>query len=722
MTASLAGYFNLQSLTDAGALAVGGRLYTYTQGTTTQKNAYTDVAGAVAHTYTSDGIGGQYIALNARGELPAPLYLTSGAYDICLKTSAGATVWTRRADPTDALRGDLAAGSGSSLVGYEAAFGTVDTTVQAQLRSLFVTNKTIGATGDGVTNDTLALELGLINCKGTAIGNVLYLGPGTYCFSETTPNFGLYVDSPITIIGAGPSKTILKNTSATGAGLKCDGSWVNVRDLTIDNNGSTGVAFTLGGQYSTAENIRIINQAGSNYACVIDGTTLGVLRNVNITRCTNCISIGATQPTNYVRMEQVTLGPSSGVALNCNLGAGIRVAGLTIEPIVELSTSHGRLINITNSSDIEIANLTFEDAATSTLADNEYIKVDSSTGVAFKKARISHSGSASRSIFGLYGTAPGSNNISIEDVTYIETDANMILVQSVGNIAGLSVKNVNTYSTSACSVVTNTAVVTGQVIENIVSSNAASTLTLNAISSLCANTTGDIAVTLQDRQTFVNCSGAITGTGANQAARINSFVAVAGYKSPACNESADRQALGVNHSNASQTDSIVQITSATAAGAGFKHIYAASNGVNVFNVLGNGNVQNTNNSYGAISDIKLKENITPAPSYWDKFKQYQFVNYNLIADAENTKQLGVIAQQAEKVSGGVVYETPDYELTEVVNDEGVLEMVRTPTGTTTKAVKYSVITLQAEVVLQEAMKRIEDLESKVNKKSTKSPV
>lgn len=100
MSASQSGDFNLQEFDNLGDPLSGGRLYTYTYGTTTHKNAYTDQAGTIPHTYTSDGIGGQYIALNARGELPAPLYLATGSYDIALKTSAGATVWTRRADPT----------------------------------------------------------------------------------------------------------------------------------------------------------------------------------------------------------------------------------------------------------------------------------------------------------------------------------------------------------------------------------------------------------------------------------------------------------------------------------------------------------------------------------------------------------------------------------------------------------------------------------------------
>lgn len=98
MSVSQAGMFSLQEFADAGAPLALGRLYTLAYGTTTQKTVYTDAAGTTPHTYTSDGAGGSYIALNARGELPAPLYLASGPYDIALKRADGSTVWTRRAD------------------------------------------------------------------------------------------------------------------------------------------------------------------------------------------------------------------------------------------------------------------------------------------------------------------------------------------------------------------------------------------------------------------------------------------------------------------------------------------------------------------------------------------------------------------------------------------------------------------------------------------------
>ena len=158
MSASQSGTFNVQEFSDLGAPLVGGRLYTYAYGTTTQKTAYTDHAGAVPHTYTSDGIGGQYIALNSRGELPAPLYLTGGSYDIALKTALGATVWTRRADPVWDIVNDLSTSSGASLVGYlPSGTGAVATTVQSKLREQYDAINDFGADNTGATNTTTAL-------------------------------------------------------------------------------------------------------------------------------------------------------------------------------------------------------------------------------------------------------------------------------------------------------------------------------------------------------------------------------------------------------------------------------------------------------------------------------------------------------------------------------------------------------------------------------------
>lgn len=116
-----------------------------------------------------------------------------------------------------------------------------------------------------------------------------------------------------------------------------------------------------------------------------------------------------------------------------------------------------------------------------------------------------------------------------------------------------------------------------------------------------------------------------------------------------------------------------------------------------FGVFTNGNTVNANNSYGAISDVKLKENIVDASSQWDDIKALQVRNYNFIEGQTHT-QIGVVAQEVETVSPGLVTESPDRD-----NDGNDL-------GTTTKSVNYSVLYMKAVKALQEAMNRIETLE------------
>jgi hypothetical protein len=120
----------------------------------------------------------------------------------------------------------------------------------------------------------------------------------------------------------------------------------------------------------------------------------------------------------------------------------------------------------------------------------------------------------------------------------------------------------------------------------------------------------------------------------------------------------------------------------------------------VFIVYNNGNVQNTNNSYAGISDIKLKENIVDATSQWNDLKSLQVRNYNF-KEGQTHTQIGLVAQEVELVSPGLVTESPD-------RDEDGNDL-----GTVTKSVNYSVLYMKAVKALQEAMTRIETLEGMV---------
>ena len=126
-------------------------------------------------------------------------------------------------------------------------------------------------------------------------------------------------------------------------------------------------------------------------------------------------------------------------------------------------------------------------------------------------------------------------------------------------------------------------------------------------------------------------------------------------------------------------------------------------------VFSNGNVANKNNSYGSSSDIKIKQNITDANSQWNDIKALQFKNYKLKTDVARYGEdnadtlLGLIAQDVETAGmNGLVYESKDED------SEG------NKLDTVTKGVKYSVLYLKAVKALQEAIVKIEDLESRLD--------
>jgi hypothetical protein len=126
-------------------------------------------------------------------------------------------------------------------------------------------------------------------------------------------------------------------------------------------------------------------------------------------------------------------------------------------------------------------------------------------------------------------------------------------------------------------------------------------------------------------------------------------------------------------------------------------------GGDMLRIYGNGNVVNYNNSYGSISDVKLKENVVDSGSQWDDIKAIQVRKYSLKADnLDAPNMLGVIAQELEAAGmAGLVTESPDRDA-----DGNVLD-------TTIKQVSYSILYMKAVKALQEAMDRIETLEAKV---------
>ena len=117
-------------------------------------------------------------------------------------------------------------------------------------------------------------------------------------------------------------------------------------------------------------------------------------------------------------------------------------------------------------------------------------------------------------------------------------------------------------------------------------------------------------------------------------------------------------------------------------------------------IMGDGDLLNTNNSYGQISDETLKQDIADAASQWADIKALKVRKFRFKDNPTGNLQIGVIAQELEASGMNGLVKQIDLN-----QDEDSEETI--------KAVKYSVLHMKAVKALQEAMERIEALETKV---------
>ena len=151
-----------------------------------------------------------------------------------------------------------------------------------------------------------------------------------------------------------------------------------------------------------------------------------------------------------------------------------------------------------------------------------------------------------------------------------------------------------------------------------------------------------------------------------------------------------------------------------------------------FGVYSDGDVQNHDNSYGAFSDERIKQDIRDANSQWDDIKAVKVRNFKKKDDVRQYgdkawEQIGVIAQEIEAAgmdklikhgdpSAGDIASSSEFGTLYEDGDDipegkkvGDIKEIKAQV----KKIGYSVLYMKAIKALQEAMAKIETLETKV---------
>ena len=214
---------------------------------------------------------------------------SSGASVIGLTPTGGIAATNVQAaivelDTEKASKVDLASSGGAALVGYlPAGTGAVATDVQSKLRES-VSVKDFGAVGDGVTDDTAAIQLA-VDSAGTS---GVYLPKGTYKVSD---KINISAEG-VTLVGAGRKATVIRQTDSTKDVFNVTGNYFTSRSLSVVyvSQGAAGkTAFDFNGAFYSCVSDVYVNKAGvgfkySNSAnsnqlnnfVVEDATTAGV--------------------------------------------------------------------------------------------------------------------------------------------------------------------------------------------------------------------------------------------------------------------------------------------------------------------------------------------------------------------------------------------------------------------------------------------------------------
>jgi hypothetical protein len=323
-----------------GVPLAGGLLYTYAAGTTTPATTYTSSTGATANSNP--------IVLDSAGRPPSSIWLTTGSsYKFVLQTALAVPIGTWDNIPgandftvlTAQLANQSSASLGDALIGFKQAnttgliSGAVGRTVHQKLQDL-VSVKDFGATGDGTTDDTTAIQAAIYYAQTN--GGCVYLPAGIYIISSSLNvqinSGGLPLRRPSMRGDGAGATTILQTANASGivvtGYVSNPADYMDLEDFTLQSNSVSGFGNGISFSDSAFVNIDNVEVKGfENGVYGIDALSMTFTRlvsrfNINGFRFESSGSgTGYTSEPNAITMLGCTIGN------NTNYGGWVIGAG-----------------------------------------------------------------------------------------------------------------------------------------------------------------------------------------------------------------------------------------------------------------------------------------------------------------------------------------------------------------------------------------------------------
>lgn len=262
--ASLLPMPRLQFLDTSGRPLAGGKVYTYSAGTSTPLVTYTDSSGTTANSNP--------VILDAGGF--ASIWVKNQVYRVVVTDSAGVQQWAQDnvSNPGAFVNAGYAVLDGSGFIPQaelnynQGGTGAVNRSIQNKLSEPWVSIRDFGAIGDDATDDLAAFQRAALALPTT--GGTIFVPVGKYKLSATW-----VISKPgVVVQGCGSNQSPVFDSSDTRAcwidyqgaaaapAISVQANMVRLTGFSIGNSGAHGtIGVEIKGNYFDIDHVAVLN-------------------------------------------------------------------------------------------------------------------------------------------------------------------------------------------------------------------------------------------------------------------------------------------------------------------------------------------------------------------------------------------------------------------------------------------------------------------------------